>query len=400
MKMDDGSADEVYVMPAQYAPMTDANEPQFEESNVAQYTAMTDGNDPQYAAKADTKVPQYSAAANSNPFAHLQTHELEGKPRDVEEHYGEITRPTDQIPNNTVSTNFDQGEAYQQAPASSEEEKDNFVRKSMVSMGILFLTSIVVTAQASQDCEKATVRCKSWSAYAVALGFVSALLSLYLFLTMTFLRERQEGRTKKILPYCSLFLTLWWGIGVATCTFDGVFEETGNGFFASWIALFLSIYFCQITISRFEKALLSCKNAVATHQQRVMGMIMIMSFAVAYSCILHMDDKGDSNESKTSPQELWGLICGITSALLIIAALFLESKEKRLPVAYVYFLVLWWLFGAGVLTFDEPFTATGNGYFGAWGSFCGSCYLLYLTQKERTMHIIRTVTNFGAPVAV
>ena len=42
------------------------------------------------------------------------------------------------------------------------------------------------------------------------------------------------------------------------------------------------------------------------------------------------------------------------------------------------FLVVWWIPGAGVLTFVGPFVVTSNGYFGAWAGLLASLWLLSL----------------------
>uniref|UniRef100_A0A7S2TSQ2 Uncharacterized protein n=2 Tax=Lotharella oceanica TaxID=641309 RepID=A0A7S2TSQ2_9EUKA len=41
-------------------------------------------------------------------------------------------------------------------------------------------------------------------------------------------------------------------------------------------------------------------------------------------------------------------------------------------------MAVWWLCGAAVLTFDRPFTFTGNGYFGCWIACLGSLYWFFL----------------------
>jgi len=338
-------------------------------------------------------TPKETAA--TNPFRALEGGELP-----IEKPAEEILRNEDQTVNiidSGVPENTENDKPYELAEVSSEEEVegDNYMRNVVKSLVTLFVASVVVLAQASQDCVNEDA-CESWSLYLVVVGVVSTLVSLSLVLAIS-CQHGEKNTATKLMPYFSVFLTVWWGVAVASCTFDGPFENTGNGYFATWISLFLSIYICQITISKFATAIKSF-NDIGNPQQRVMGMIMILSLAEAYSCLLQMNEKSESTGEKASPQEEWGLACGLISASMIIIFLFLESRVRVLngqPGLLAYFLIPWWLFGAGVLTFDEPFTATGNGYFCAWGCFCESCYLLYLAQTEQTKHIIRKLSMLG-----
>ena len=47
------------------------------------------------------------------------------------------------------------------------------------------------------------------------------------------------------------------------------------------------------------------------------------------------------------------------------------------------FLLLWWAAGAGIVTFDGPFTTTSNGYFAAWAGLACSVLLLVLRARQR-----------------
>lgn len=287
---------------------------------------------------------------------------------------------------------------YEQARVDSDDEADGddrYERRVLGTLVSLFCASVVVVAQASQDCVRSEVSCMSWNAFAVALGFVSSLLSLGIILAICcWESEINPSLIKKLLPYCSVYLLLWWTFGVATCTFDGPFENTGNGFLASWLALFLSIYFCQITISRVGAVLARSRN-IGNPQHLVMGMIMVMSFTEAYSSVLLMDSKLDHHHDKITIQEWLGLGCGLISGVSILIVLFLEPKLSVLngqPGILAYFLIPVWICGVTVLTFHEPYSATGNGYFCVWGAFVGSCYLFYLAQTERTENIVRRLT--------
>jgi len=336
-----------------------------------------------------------------NPFSSVDIGEptVVGQTMEVSQHEGQQERTIE----NLAFENTEDDQPYElKEDSKDDDEEDKYEQNIVAGLGSLLITSTIVVAQASQNCNNAD-KCESWNAYAIALGCVSLFMSFGLVLRIYCKKpEKSIKWINKYMPYLSVFLTLWWGVGVATCTFDGPFENTGNGFFATWIAFFISIYICQITIAKFGSVLKRCKNDIGDPQQRVMGMIWVLSFAEAYSCLLQMDERTVPGNEKSSAQEEWGLACSLVSAGLIIIFLFLEPRLQRLrgqPGLLAYFLVPWWLFGAGVLTFDEPFTVTGNGYFCAWGCFCGSCYLLYLAQTERTTHIIRQLSLLGSDIA-
>jgi len=288
-------------------------------------------------------------------------------------------------------------------PEMSEEEKYQIgVLQALIGLLIASLVEMIQAAKVCSDEEK----CEGSEAFAVALGTISSLLCFGIIIANRCVKRSRKSfvYNKKIdenlLPYVSIFLTIWWVIGVVMCTFDAPFEATGNGYFACWMALLASLYFCQITISKFGAIILKCKNDVGNPQQRAMVVIALLSFMEAYACILQLDEFNSVDDyvesEKASSQEYWGLSCGLISGVSVIITLLLESRVSRLrgqPGILSYFLLPWWLFGAGVVTFDQPFTVTGNGYFCAWGAFCFSAYLLYLTQSEQRGSVLKRLSS-------
>jgi len=286
-------------------------------------------------------------------------------------------------------------------PVMSEEEQYQLgVLGSLVG---LLIASLIEMIQASKVCSDAE-KCEGSEAFAVALGSVSSFCCLAVVIANRCVKRSRKSFVynkridEHLLPYLSIFLTLWWVVGVVLCTFDEPFEETGNGYFACWMALLAALYFCQITISKFGAIIMKCKNEVGNPQQRAMVVIALLSLMEAYACVLQLDEinSADDDGEKASPQEHWGLSCGFISGGLIVITLLLESRVSRLrgqPGLLSYFLVPWWLFGAGVVTFDQPFTVTGNGYFCAWGAFCMSLYLYYVTKKEQKGSISKRLSS-------
>lgn len=71
-----------------------------------------------------------------------------------------------------------------------------------------------------------------------------------------------------------------------------------------------------------------------------------------------------------------------------------HSAEKLCSV----FLLLWWIFGTGFITFKGPFIFTSNGWFGAWGGLMFSCqwcigldFVSYDSQSREVKHLINLV---------
>jgi len=288
-----------------------------------------------------------------------------------------------------MSVNLQADDDAETIPVMSEEE-----RYHMGVIGLLVglvISSIIELIQALIVCSEE--KCDGLTGFAVALGSVSSFCCSVVLAPNWF---KQDSKTfgESVLPYLAIFLALWWVVGVVLCTFEKPFEETGNGYFACWVALILSLNFCQITISKFGAIIFKCKNDLGNPQQRAMVIITFFSFIEAYACVLQLDEYNAADSTKTSTQEQIGLCCGLISGGLVIITVIMEAIFKRgYPGLLSFILVPLWVLGAGVVTFDEPFTETGNGYFCAWGAFCMSCYLLYHTQSESEGSVLKKMSN-------
>jgi len=291
-----------------------------------------------------------------------------------------------------ISINLQNEDDVGMIPVMSQEERYQMgVLGSLVG---LLISSIIEFIQALMVCSED--KCEGLTGFAVALGSVSSFCCLAI-LAANYFKQDTKSIHENVLPFVSIFLTLYWAAGVVLCTFEKPFEETGNGYFACWMAFMLSLNFCQITISKFGAMMFKCKNDLENPQQRAMVIIAFLSFFEAYACILQLDEYNTDHSVKASTQEYFGLSCGLISGGLVILTLIIEAIARRgQPGVLSYLLVPLWLFGAGVVTFDEPFTETGNGYFCAWGAFCMSCYLLYLKQSESKESVLKRISNTEA----
>lgn len=269
------------------------------------------------------------------------------------------------------------------------------MQKAQGCIVALIVASCAELAQAARICDQSvtigtitvSTECSGSLLWAVLVGAISAALNLIFGAGLYF---RQE-MFKMYIPYFAIFLVLFWGFGVAVCTFDKPFTTTGNGYFATWGAAIISVYFCQISFVKFRAILgHAFTSALAgTLERRVAMIVMIFSYVCAFAVLTH-DSGIQGAGALATNQETWGFACGMTCGGCVTIYMLLKSftglvTGKPKVLQYLsYFLTIMWLFGVGVLTFDYPFLTTGNGYFTAWGSFLGSIYLAYVTTMDPT----------------
>jgi len=66
------------------------------------------------------------------------------------------------------------------------------------------------------------------------------------------------------------------------------------------------------------------------------------------------------------------------SLILSLIMMFFGTRccTKKWSLFTSYFLVVWWMIGALVLTYDGPFETTGNGYFGSFAALIASIVVM------------------------
>jgi len=81
---------------------------------------------------------------------------------------------------------------------------------------------------------------------------------------------------------------------------------------------------------------------------------------------------------------IWAIVCGAGSVVASLVGLF---YAKPIVIPTLSFLLLaWWTAGAGVLTFDSPYTLTydsGNGYVAAWLGFIAASVMVSQVWGKR-----------------
>lgn len=263
---------------------------------------------------------------------------------------------------------------------NAEADNKSFENETACIGGIL-IASCVELAQASQNCTEKLNKCEDEDGFAVAVGTISLFLCICYLICLKFKRNV----IAKFTQYLSLFLLIWWSVGVIVLTFKHPFNTTGNGYFACWGAALLSIYYCQLAVEKLKVFGNRVSNAISGNLQRkLLMLLMFLSYVEAFAALVLWDEYAVGSTEKQSNQEVWIFSCGIVSGglttIYLLAEIFKPGMiKKKLAKYFSWFLVVWWMFGAGVATFDDPFPTTGNGYFCAWGAFVTSFYLAYST---------------------
>lgn len=126
----------------------------------------------------------------------------------------------------------------------------------------------------------------------------------------------------------------------------------------------------------------------------------VVFLAGAFSCGRAQGWGGDSGRGNgnawgnegCSSYTAWALCAGLISMLVAFFMLIGEKigalrdcTSKSAPFVAIFFCV-WWLFGAGVITFAGPYTVVSNGYLGSWIAFFGSVlYGLEVSSAVQTV---------------
>lgn len=326
---------------------------------------------------------------------------------DLESQDDKVTQAVDEGENPTPAAEpADQGgyadpnepAGYSDAPAGvpDKSESEDTAMKVQGCLVGLIVTSCAEMAQAAKTCTDLgdtlpNFECKEEYMWAVLVGGISMFLNIVFFAGI----YMNVSVLANNVQYFAVFMMIWWGFGVAICTFNEPFTTTGNGYFATWGSAIISVYFAQITFAKLNACLGKAFTSAMTgnKERRVLMLIMIFSWTLVYACIqsdaVDIDSSTFEIEEYTS-EELWGIACGSTVGGIITLYMLIKTLKASMVanpniVKYMsYFFTIMWLFGVGVLTFQNPFLTTGNGYFTSWGAFLASIYLAYITTMMPT----------------
>jgi len=171
-----------------------------------------------------------------------------------------------------------------------------------------------------------------------------------------------------IIKVNNVFLFVWNFVGACFLTFEGPFETTSNGYFASWFMVIASLMGLGVTANQVKD------------QDSGTGSLLGL-FASSVIVITAIASKGFDEKKGDLIYTI------IVACLSIVIALFLFRTEQAGEGQSIYtfpvlaFFALLWIVAASLVTFRGPFTETGNGYFGSWG---GAVTSVFAAMAART----------------
>lgn len=197
----------------------------------------------------------------------------------------------------------------------------------------------------------------------------------------------------------SIFLWLWWLVGVVILTFFGPFLVSSNGYFACWAGLVCATkaLFNDLDSTGWIDGLL---YGTELYKDVFFGALVVLLFALPRAIGKNSDESNvsqiygvddDGNTKSYQNEAIFSLVIVIITFPILVISRFGWAPQR--VVAHQCFesilLSLWgilailWLVMACLVTFRGPFGQTGNGYFASWaGLVC--CLTVALRTSDPT----------------
>jgi len=220
-------------------------------------------------------------------------------------------------------------------------------------VGSLFSAMVLLIALTSDG--GVNVSSNGYYEYGLALTIVTMTFSFLGYIAC--MMGRDSDNLASTIALNNYFLFVWGFIGACIMTFDGPFQNTGNGFFASWgVGLFgvMGLGVSRETIRIFRGANTSDLGLLAA------AIIVVIAISV--------EGFGGGNEDKN--EKVYAIVVALVTVAMVLGFMPTQMDSDQ-PVGVKFyvlaiFAILWFVL-ACLTTFRGPFKVTGNGYFASWG---------------------------------
>jgi len=218
--------------------------------------------------------------------------------------------------------------------------------------------------------------------------FVCSGLSLFVLLLLH-VRSVSES-VRDSFNLIAIFLFLWWCVGWFIGTFNAPYRITGNGFFGCWVALISSFLLADSAGGlRLQQR---AESGSACIPRSLLG--LALGSIVVFTAVTYNGCWGGHGTWCT-----WAFICSCVSMVMciflcIVIAVGSGDKVASAIQPTAIFLLIWWTAGTGIMTFEHPFKATSNGYFGAWLALVSAAILCH-DHAQCFRNVLARFGNYG-----
>eukprot|EP00756_Hemistasia_phaeocysticola_P031826 Hpha_TRINITY_DN16378_c0_g3::TRINITY_DN16378_c0_g3_i1::g.61297::m.61297 len=226
----------------------------------------------------------------------------------------------------------------------------------------VFAGSAMVMVKAAIQCDDyGSNWCKDYNAWALACATIGLVVSMTMIILLLCCPDFKKNVAWLILV---IFLGCLWIAGVGTMTFKRPYKNTAdNGYFGAWIATLSAI---SLVSEAFQSVCEDMKNKLPSGEAWNWWFILL-----AGSSIAMIQSAIDCDEASTCEKELaWALACSTISVVVCLVMIILVCVTDIGAEVWKWislFLVIWWLAGTGVTTYEDgPYKSLGNGYFAVW----------------------------------
>ena len=152
-------------------------------------------------------------------------------------------------------------------------------------------------------------------------------------------------------------------------------SQTSNGYFAAWATLYGTAMSLGMDSNTFKTNIRGL-GAIMGH--------MAASIVFLLACITKVESSA-SLGTKERNNAIYGLSLACFSTVVVLVLMMMDRKGNAIKgvmnLALMTLLSVMWLVAACLVTFDGPFTATGNGYFSAWAACITAAYAAVAAKK-------------------
>jgi hypothetical protein len=256
------------------------------------------------------------------------------------------------------------------------------VRKVPIELLGLFLGSLVVLIAATYERNVYDF----WTCWTAICSSVSLIVTVVLLIMMGGELSSNMG---SYLPSTMLFLAGWWAVGTFLMTFFSPFTATSNGYFGAWIALVSALLLCQVYSDNL-------KALVGKVGERGPGLAILALASVTVLLQAFVDVIKILTDSKHQVAVRGNLVWAIVgSGLSLVICYLVANFSAKVSDGFKWItlgLTMLWGFCVSLLTFEGPYTMTGNAYFSCWVGLAASVFMLSrafpaVTQRVRDVRM-------------